>query len=148
MNDADRSADLVRFLLTRDPTAAERAEAAAAGFDCDVFLIRLLCSAEAADAYGDIPEFFVEHLRRELADGARSHKLAHDLGLAQDDLRRLQGKIDGLNGGLVELLRQEDRIGGVFESVRAIQADFNALSGRVGEIEARLAAAEGVDNGH
>ncbi len=148
MTDADRPTELVQFLLSREPTAAEQAEFRAPGFDCDAFLIRLLCSAEAVERYRDVPEFFIGHLRQQLAQAARTHKLAHDLGLVQDDMQRVQGRIDGLNGGLIELLRQEDRIGGVFESLRAIQADFNALRGRVGEIEEKLVGAEEAGNGH
>lgn len=148
MQDAERAAALVRFLLLRQPLAAEQAEFETPGFDCDAFLIRLLCSAEGAERYADPAEEFIEFLRKELSRATQSHKLAHDLGLAKDDLHRLQGKIDGLNGSLVELLRQEDRIGGVFDQLRGLQAEFLALSQRVGRIESRLMVTEGAGGGY
>lgn len=135
---ASRAEALIRFLLERGPSPAEQDRMAAPGFDCDVFLIELLCSDEAAARYGDLSQGFIDHLRGELAKDAAPHKLAHDLALAQDDVAQIQARLDGLSGQMIDLLKLEDRIAAVFDAVRDLQAGCNALRGRIAEMEGEM----------
>lgn len=146
MDPVIRAAALVRFLLDRGPSSAEQEKFEAFGFDCDTFLIEVLCSDEAAERYGDITQHLIDNVRSEMASDALPHKIAHDLALSKEELEKLQAKLDHLNGQMIELLKHEDRIAGHFDAVRSIQADFNALRGRLEQVETSLLRGVGADN--
>ena len=135
MQPAERARALIRFLLQREPSAAELRGFDDATFDADRFTIELLCSDEAAERYGNVTQCFIDHLRQEQSSIARPHKLAHDLVLLREDLGALQANFDRMHGQMIELLRQEDRIGGVFEAIRSIQADVNKVRARLDRAE-------------
>ncbi len=146
MDSATRAEALIRFLLDRGPSEGEQARITAPGFDCDVFLIGLLCSDEAAARFGDLSQIFIDHLRREVTHGTAPHKVAHDLALAGDELAQTQTRLDGLSAQMMELLKQEDRIAAVFDAVREVQADCNALRRRIAAMEGEIVnMAENVD---
>jgi hypothetical protein len=138
MEPAARAAALIRLLLGREPSAAEAARLGQAEFDCDTFLIGLLCGEDTAARYGDMTQHFIGHLQAEAARDVLPHKLAHDLALVREDLGQLQSRLDGLSGRLLELLRQEDRIAALFDSVREMQADVNAVRTRIETLETRM----------
>ena len=138
MQPAERAQALIRFLLQREPSATELRGFDDATFDADRFTIKLLCSDEAAERYGDVTQHFIDHLRQERSSIARPHKLAHDLVLLREDLGALQTSFDRMHGQMIELLRQEDRIGGVFEAIRSIQSDVNKVRTRLDRAEADM----------
>ena len=143
-----RAEALVRFLLDRSPSAAERAQFEGFGFDCDTFLIRLVCSDEAAVLYGDVSQHLIDHLRSETARDVLPHKLAHDLVLSKEELVKLQGRLDRLNGQMIELLKHEDRIAGLFDAVRGLQSDFNTVRQRLERVETAMLRDVGADHGY
>ena len=138
MQPAERAQALIRFLLQREPSNAETVRFAEPAFDGDRFLIELLCSDEAAERYGDVTQHLVDHLRSDRSGGGEPHKLAHDLVLIREDLGALQAGFDRMHGQMIELLRQEDRIGGVFEAIRTIQSDVNKVRSRLERAEADM----------
>jgi hypothetical protein len=144
MDMATRASSLVRFLLDRPPSRAEQEQIDSFGFDCDTFFIRLLCSDEAASRYGDVTQHFVDHVRQEMAADVLPHKLAHDLVLSKEELAKLQARLDRLNGQMIEVLKQEDRIAGLFDGLRAIQADFRTVRERLDRMEGSMLRGVGV----
>jgi hypothetical protein len=140
MDPVARAEALIRLLLAREPGAEELEQFQKPGFDCDAFLIKLLCTDEASARFGDIAQFLIDQLKSEIARDALPHKLAHDLALAQEELAGLQGRLDRLNGQMLDLLKQENRIVGLFDAIRALQAEFNAARGRLNGIETQIFA--------
>lgn len=138
MDPAFRAAALVHVLAARPPSEDEVAQFGGFGFDCDTFLIRLLCSDEMAERYGDISQHLIDHLRAETAHDTLPHKLAHDLVLSKEELATLQSRLDRLNAQMIDLLKQEDRIAGVFDAIRAIQTDFNTVRTRLERMETTM----------
>jgi hypothetical protein len=144
MDPVTRAAALVRVLAGRAPTEEE--EAQFTGFGFDTFLIRLLCSDEAAERYGDISQHLIDHLRAETARDTLPHKLAHDLVLAKEEVATLQSRLDRLNGQMIDLLRQEDRIAGLFDAIRGIQTDFNTVRARLAQVETDMLQRAGAED--
>ena len=135
MNPAERAVTLIQFLLGREPSSAEAEKFTVSGFDADRFLIELLCSDEAAAQYGDVTQYLIDHIRAEAERDVLPHKLAHDLTLAQEELAILQAKFDRMHSQMIDLLRHEDRIAGLFEAIRATQSDINAVRLRLNQTE-------------
>ena len=125
-------------MLSREPSDAEVEKFTVPDFDADRFLIELLCSDEAAAQYGDVTQYLVDHVRAESARDVLPHKLAHDLVLAKEELATLQAKFDRMHGQMIELLRHEDRIAGLFEAIRVTQSDINAVRIRLDQVEADM----------
>lgn len=148
MDPATRAASLVHFLLGRGPSSAEQEKFRAFGFDYDRYLIELLCSDETVERYGNVAEHLIAYARSELASDVLPHKVAHDLALCKEELAKLQAKFDHLNGVMIDLLKHEDRIAGLFEAIRSIQADFNALRGRMKFVEESMLRGKGKDDGY
>jgi hypothetical protein len=138
MDAKTRAGALTQFLLGRAVLPAELDRLDALRADCDRFLIELLCSDEAAAIYGDVTQYLVDHVRKEMSATEQPHKLAHNLVLIKEDLEKLQRRFDLMDGQLIELLRHEDRIAKVFDSVRGIQEDINLIRGRIGAVETNM----------
>jgi hypothetical protein len=135
MDATTRAAALTRFLIRRAPSPAELQRLEALRFDCDRFLIELLCSDEAASLYGDITQYMVDHVRAGMRANEQPHKLAHNLVLMKEDLEKLQRRFDLMEGQLMELLRHEDRIAAIFDGVRVIQDEINMARSRIESVE-------------
>jgi hypothetical protein len=146
MDPVTQATALVRFLLDRGPSSAELEKFEAFGFDYHTFLIQLLCSDEAAERYGNIAQHLIEYVRLDMTRDAQPHRIAHDLALSKEELEKLQARLDRLNGQMIELLKHEDRIAALFEAIGGIQADFNALRGRLEQIETSMLQSVGADD--
>jgi len=131
MDPETRVAALTWFLLDRAPSEAELERLDALRNDCDRFLIELLCSDEAAAVYGDITQYFVDHVRAGMSATEQPHKIAHNLVLMKEDLEKLQRRFDLMEGQMIELLRHEDRIAKIFDGVRGMQEELNMVRSRI-----------------
>jgi hypothetical protein len=146
MDSGTRAAELVQFLLQREPSSEEQERISSFGFDYDTFLIELLCSDELENRFGGITQYLVEHVRKDMASDAEAHKMAHDLALSKEELTGLQAKLDHLSAKMIELLRHEDRIASIFEAVREIQDNFNSVRSQLESLEIRFLRSMGGEN--